>query len=162
MKKDFYLILHNIRSAHNVGAIFRTADGCGVQHIFLTGYTPTPPDNSRPYTTKPERKLIKTALGAHEFVAWSKHENVDEVFQELHQKNFQIIALEQDEKSINYQKFKPEFPIALVLGNEPKGIDLPTLEKCDIIIDIPMRGKKKSLNVSVAAGIVMYELSSYF
>lgn len=160
MKKDFVLILHNIRSAHNVGAVFRTADGCGVKHIYLTGYTPTPPDGTRPYTTKPERKLIKTALGSHEFTPWSKVEDIDDVFDDLKKKDFQIVALEQGEKSIDYKKFQPEFPLALVLGNEPKGIDLETLAKCDIMIDIPMRGQKQSLNVSVAAGIAMYELTS--
>lgn len=162
MKKEFNLILHNVRSAHNVGAIFRTADGCGVSHIYLTGYTPTPPDGSRPFTTKPERKLIKTALGSHEFVNWSKFENVDEVFEDLKKRNFQIVALEQGEGSIDYKKFEPEFPLALVLGNEPVGIDEETLAKCDIMIDIPMRGQKKSLNVSVAAGIAMYEITSNF
>ncbi|MCK4635875.1 MAG: RNA methyltransferase [Candidatus Moranbacteria bacterium] len=162
MKKEFCLILHNVRSAHNVGAIFRTADGCGIDHIYLTGYTPTPPDGSRPFTTKPERKLIKTALGSHEFVAWSKVENVDEVFEDLKKRNFQIVALEQGEGSIDYKKFEPEFPLALVLGNEPVGIDDETLQKCDIMIDIPMRGQKNSLNVSVAAGIAMYEIMSNF
>ncbi len=161
-KKEFNLILHNVRSAHNVGAIFRTADGCGVNHIYLTGYTPTPPDGSRPFTTKPERKLIKTALGSHEFVAWSKFENADEVFEDLKKRNFQIVALEQGDGSIDYKKFKPEFPLALVLGNEPVGIDEETLAKCDIMVDIPMRGQKKSLNVSVAAGIAMYEIMSNF
>lgn len=160
MKKDFCLILHNIRSAHNVGSIFRTADGCGVNYIYLTGYTPTPPDGSRPFTTKPERSLIKTALGAHEYVKWSKIENIDEVFENLKKQNFQIVALEQTEKSEGYKKFNPKFPLALVLGNEPEGIDLKTLQKCDKFIDIPMRGQKKSLNVSVAAGIAMYEIMS--
>lgn len=162
MKKEFNLILHNVRSAHNVGAIFRTADGCGVNHIYLTGYTPTPPDGSRPFTTKPERKLIKTALGAHEFVSWAKVENVDEVFEDLKKKNFQIVALEQGENSVDYKEFKPKSSLALVLGNEPEGIDEETLAKCDTIIDIPMRGQKQSLNVSVAAGIAMYEIMSNF
>lgn len=162
MKKEFNLILHNVRSALNVGAIFRTADGCGVNHIYLTGYTPTPPDGSRPFTTKPERKLIKTALGAHEFVSWSKVENVNDVFDDLKNKDFQIVALEQGEGSIDYQDFKPGSSLALVLGNEPEGIDEETLAKCDIMIDIPMKGQKKSLNVSVAAGIAMYEITSNF
>lgn len=160
MSKEFCLILHNIRSAHNVGAIFRTADGCGVSHIYLTGYTPTPPDGTRPFTTKPERALIKTALGAQDFVKWSKVENVDEVFHDLKKRNFQIVALEQTEKSIDYKNFQPVFPLALVLGNEPEGIDEITLQKCDVAIDIPMRGQKKSLNVSVASGIAMYEIFS--
>jgi tRNA G18 (ribose-2'-O)-methylase SpoU len=160
MSKEFCLILHNVRSAHNVGAIFRTADGCGASHIYLTGYTPTPPDGSRPFTTKPERALIKTALGAQDYVKWSKMEDINLVFQDLKKRGFQIVALEQTEKSIDYKEFQPIFPLALVLGNEPEGIDLETLQKCDIFIDIPMRGQKKSLNVSVASGIAMYEIMS--
>ncbi|XLQ20455.1 MAG: RNA methyltransferase [Candidatus Moraniibacteriota bacterium] len=158
MKKKFYLILHNIRSAHNVGAIFRTADGAGVDHIYFTGYTPTPPDGTQIYTTKPERKLIKIALGAHEYVSWDRYEKIDDIIDKLKKEGVQIVALEQGDKSINYKKFETNKSIALVLGNEPVGIDEHTLLLCDTMIDIPMRGDKKSLNVSVAAGIAMYEL----
>ncbi len=159
MKKRFYLILHNIRSAYNVGAIFRTADGAGINHIYLTGYTPKPPDGTQIYTTKPERKIIKTSLGAIEYVDWSGHEKIDSVIEELKKKDVEIVALEQDEKSIDYKEFKSDKNLALILGNEPVGIDEHTLSLCDTIIDIPMRGKKKSLNVSVAAGIAMYAVA---
>ncbi|PID51950.1 MAG: RNA methyltransferase [Candidatus Moraniibacteriota bacterium] len=159
MKKNFYLILHNIRSAYNVGAIFRTADGAGVDHVYLTGYTPTPPDGTRAYTTKPERMIIKTALSAHEHVSWSKYDDIDDVFSDIRKKgDVSIVALEQGEYSINYKQYVTDKNIALILGNEPVGIDEETLAKCDTMIDIPMRGSKKSLNVSVAAGIAMYEL----
>ncbi len=158
MKKKFYLILHNIRSAHNVGAIFRTADGAGVDHIYFSGYTLTPPDGTQIYTTKPERKLIKTALGAHEYVAWDRYEEIDDIINKLKKEGVQIVALEQGENSINYKKFETDRSVALVLGNEPVGIDEHALSLCDIMIDIPMRGGKNSLNVSVAAGIAMYKL----
>ena len=157
-ENKFYLILHNIRSAYNVGAIFRTADGAGVDHIYLTGYTPLPPDESQIYTTKAERKIIKTALGAHEYVSWSGHKNIEDVFIKMRKENVQIVALEQTQKSVDYKKFIPTQSIALVLGNEPVGIDEQILSLCDTIIDIPMRGRKKSLNVSVAAGVAIYEL----
>ena len=157
-KFKLYLILHNIRSAYNVGAIFRTADGVGVEHIYLTGYTPSPPDGIKAYTTKPERKIIKTALGAIDYVNWTKNENVEEIVKKLKEKDVEMVALEQAKSSIDYKSFKPKADIALVLGNEPVGIDEQTLSYCDTIIDIPMRGRKKSLNVSVAAGIAMYEL----
>jgi len=158
MKNKFYLILHNIRSAYNVGAIFRTADGAGVDHIYLSGYTPLPPDKSQMYVTRPEKMIIKTALGAHETVEWSGHKEIEDIVQKLKENNVQIVALEQGDGSIDYKKFESEKSIALVLGNEPVGIDEQTLSLCDIMIDIPMRGNKNSLNVSVAAGISIYEL----
>ena len=159
-KKKFYLVLHNVRSAYNVGAIFRTADGAGVDHIYLTGYTPTPPDGTQAYTTKPERMIIKTALGAHEYVAWSKFDDIDDAFSDIKNNtgNVSVVALEQGDESVSYKEYFTDDSVALVLGNEPVGIDEETLQKCDIMIDIPMRGGKKSLNVSVAAGVAMYEL----
>ncbi len=158
MAHNIDLILHNIRSAYNVGAIFRTADGAGVRHIYLTGYTPSPPDGTRAYTTKPERMIIKTALGAHEYIPWTKHDDFASVADVLHKNGVQIVALEQGEQSIAHNDFCVEHDVALVLGNEPTGIDRTTLEKCDTMIEIPMYGQKKSLNVSVAAGIALYGL----
>jgi tRNA G18 (ribose-2'-O)-methylase SpoU len=157
-EKKIYLVLHNIRSAYNVGAIFRTADGAGVEHIYLTGYTPAPPDGTRIYTTKPERMIIKTALGANEYVSWSQHHDFADVATELKKRSVTIVALEQGERSIDFRSYKSVGDIALVLGNEPVGIDEETLTQCEVMIDIPMHGKKKSLNVSVAAGIALYAL----
>lgn len=157
-EKSIYLVLHNIRSAYNVGAIFRTADGAGIKHIYLTGYTPAPPDGTRLYTTKPERMIIKTALGANDFVPWSQHLNFSDVVAELKKDHVTIVALEQGEHSVDFRSYDPAGDIALVLGNEPVGIDEETLAQCDVMIDIPMYGQKKSLNVSVAAGIAMYGL----
>jgi len=158
MKNKFYLILHNIRSAYNVGSIFRTADGAGIKKIYLTGYSPVPADGSKIYETRAQKMLTKTALGAEKNISWEKIENLNDLIKKLKQDKFQIVALEQDNKSIGYKKFKPKFPLALIVGNEVKGIDKRILKKCDKIIEIPMRGKKKSLNVSVAAGIALYEI----
>lgn len=154
--KDISLILHNIRSAHNVGSIFRTADASGVSHIYLTGYTPRPYDGSKPYTTKPERGIIKIALGAEESVPWSGHDTIEEVINDLKSKGAHIVALEQDECSVSYRDFIAHFPLALILGHEPTGIDAEILDHCDAIIELPMHGTKQSLNVSVAAGIALY------
>ena len=157
-KRKISLILDNIRSAHNVGSIFRTADATGVSHIYFTGYTPKPYDGTLPYTTKPERGIIKTALGAEKFVNWSFHENIDKLLRELKDKNVRIVGLEQDKRSVDYLSYDFSGDIALVLGNEPKGISNSVLSQCDDIIEIPMLGKKKSLNVSVATGVALYAL----
>ncbi len=156
--RKFYLILHRIRSAYNVGSMFRTADGMGVDKIYLTGFTPNP--SSKPYIlqSKAEKMLSKTALGADQYVAWEKKRNISQVIEKLKKDKFQIVALEQDEKAIDYKKFIPSSKIALIVGNEPRGLDKRILKKCDIIIEIPMRGKKKSLNVAVAMGVAGFNL----
>lgn len=154
-----YLIVHNVRSAYNVGAVFRTADGAGVAKIYLTGYTPVPYNSKKDtYQTQAQKMISKTALGADEFVAWERVKNLGKLILALKSQGIQIIALEEDKEAVNYKKFKPQFPCALILGNEVRGIDKKILDKCDDIIFIPMRGKKESLNVSVATGIAIYEL----
>jgi tRNA G18 (ribose-2'-O)-methylase SpoU len=160
MKKEFYLILHNIRSAYNAGAIFRTADGIGISKICLSGYTPTPEDGKKLYQTKSEKMIAKTALGAEMYISWEKNKNVSSLLAKLRNNKFQIVALEQNKRSIDYRKFKPKFPIALVIGNEPRGINKKILDKCDAIIEIPMQGRKESLNVAVAVGVAGYEIKS--
>ncbi|OGF51908.1 hypothetical protein A3I27_00970 [Candidatus Giovannonibacteria bacterium RIFCSPLOWO2_02_FULL_43_11b] len=139
-----YLILHNIRSVYNVGAIFRTADAAGVSKIYLTGYTPDPAQ--------------KTALGAQKFVLRERKRDIGELIKNLWTSDVQIVALEQAKNAIDYRKFKPIFPIALILGNEVRGLSPALLKKCNKIIQIPIYGKKESLNVSVAAGIALFEL----
>ncbi|MDP3785306.1 MAG: RNA methyltransferase [bacterium] len=149
-----FLVLHNIRSLHNVGSIFRTADGAGVSKIFLTGYTPSPVDVFGKY----RREISKTALGAEKYVPWEKPRPAAVLIKRLKRFNVQIVALEQTKGAVDYRKFKPEFPIALILGNEVRGLSKSVLQKCDKIIYIPMRGRKESLNVSVAAGIALFSL----
>ena len=151
MKIEVFLILHNIRSLYNVGSIFRTADAAGVSKIFLTGYTPSPRDVFGNF----RKEISKTALGAEKYMPWQKMSDIGGLTEELNGKKVQIVALEQSEKSIDYRKFRPRFPIALILGNEVRGISPALLKKCDKIIEIPMRGRKESLNVAVSAGVAL-------
>lgn len=158
--KKLVLIIHNVRSAHNVGSLFRTADGAGVDHIILSGYTPTPVKENTSYPTKAQKELAKTALGAEKNVLWEKKVSLGRIFAKLHQEKFEIVALEQHEKSIDYLKYVPKKNVALLVGNEVRGVDAKILKQCDVIIEIPMRGKKNSLNVSVATGIALYQIMS--
>src|SRR3989344_5136623 len=135
------LILHNIRSVHNVGAIFRTAEAVGVEKIYLTGYTPTPVDRFG----RKRSDFHKSALGAEEMVLWE----VGEIGKVIHDLRFtihdmEIVALEQNQKSIDYKTYKSNKNFALILGNETKGVEKEILDKCDKIIEIPMKGEKES------------------
>ena len=158
----FYLILHRIRSAYNVGSMFRTADGIGVDKIFVTGFTQRPSLKEYEMQTKAEKMLSKTALGADKYVEWEGAKNISTIINRLKKEGVKIVALEQDEKSIDYRKLNSVIgknkSIALIVGNEPRGIDKRILKKCDKIIEIPMRGKKSSLNVAVSVGIAGYEI----
>lgn len=147
----FYLILDNIRSLYNVGSIFRTADAGNVDKIFVCGITGKPTSD----------KVKKVSLGAEDSVEWEYAKQTFRVIEFLKKQKFQIAALEQSKKSVLYSKFKPKFPIALIVGNEVKGISKNILNRADKIIELPMKGKKESLNVSVAAGIAIYELNKY-
>jgi len=147
MKENFCVILHNIRSAFNVGSIFRTADAVGVQKIFLTGYTPTPDKN---------KEILKTALGAENFVKWEKYQNISYLLKKLKEQKYYLAAVEQAKSSIPFYKFQPKLPLVLILGNEVRGLDKRLLTKVDSIIEIPMYGRKESLNVGVAFGIAAY------
>lgn len=137
------VICHNIRSRENVGSIFRTTGAFGVDKIFLTGYTPAPP----------HEKISKTALGAENFVPWEKVFSITRLIKKLRRDGFEIAALEQSRKSIALAEYRPQKKIALIIGNEVSGILPRILKQCDRIIEIPMRGKKESLNVAVAFGI---------
>jgi len=148
MPKEFVLLLRNIRSRFNVGAIFRTADAAGVSKIYLCGITPSPP----------HPKIDKVALGAQKYIPFEKYKQTARLINELKSKGFHIIALEQSKKSNPYYKFKPKFPLALVLGSEVKGLPPKLLKLCHKIIEIPMYGRKESLNVAVAAGVVCFEI----
>ena len=150
--------MHDIRSAYNVGAIFRTADGAGVSKIYLSGYTPTPNSNEKFKNTRADKMIEKTALGAEKIIPWEKCDNLEKLLEELKGQKINVVALEKNDVSTDIKKFKPEFPMALILGNEVDGVMENILQKCDAVVSIPMRGEKESLNVSVAAGIAMYEL----
>ena len=158
-EKKFYLILHRVRSAYNVGSMFRSADGIGVDKIFITGFTQAPSEKEYAFQSKAEKMLSKTALGADKYVPWEKARSLGKLIEKLKNENFQIVALEQNENSIDYRSFKPKDKIVLIVGNEPRGIDKRILKKCDIIMELPMRGQKQSLNVAVALGIAGYKLT---
>jgi len=152
-------VLHNIRSLHNVGSIFRTADAVGAEKIFLCGYTSAPFDEYG----LPRGSLIKTALGAENYLAWEKRGSTAKVLDELKQKGYLIYAVEQGKGSVRADRLKLSKKqwgrAVLVVGNEIKGLSPGVLKRCDKILEIPMRGKKESLNVSVAFGIAAYSLS---
>ena len=149
----FSVIAHNIRSLHNVGSIFRTADVFGVTKIYLTGYT------VRPDYYVHAGKIGKVALGAEKFIAWEYHKSAIKVIKQLKTQGVSIVALENNAKSIIISKFKPKFPLALVLGEERRGVSRSIINLCDKVVEIPMQGKKESLNVSVAFGIAAFWVS---
>ncbi len=148
MKEKFVLVLPDIRSAHNVGAMFRTADGAGVEKIYLCGYTARPP----------HPQLDKVSLGAEKWIKWEYYRQTWRALKELKKKGYNIVALELTEGSQNIFKWKSKFPLALVVGNEKTGVTKKLLKYCDSAVHIPMFGKKSSLNVSVATGIAVYQI----
>lgn len=152
---QFFIILHNIRSAQNVGAIFRTADAVGVEKIYLTGYTPAPVDRFG----RVDSKIAKTALGAEKSVPWESCKSVGALIKRLKKNSVCIVAGEQSSNAVSCTRWKPKFPLAIILGNEVLGVSPAILRVCDEVVEIPMRGKKESLNVSVAAGILLFKAS---
>jgi tRNA G18 (ribose-2'-O)-methylase SpoU len=154
------VLMHNIRSAHNVGSILRTADGCGVEKVWLSGYTPLPATQETPYLTRAHKDIAKTALGAEQNLVWEYHEDFEALVQQLKQEGFAMVALEQSPQSIDYEQFQPTEKVALVVGNEVDGVSKEVLALCDAILEIPMRGTKNSLNVSVAFGIASFQIKS--
>lgn len=146
----FVVVLNNIRSLHNVGSIFRTCDGIGVEKLWLCGITGYPPN----------AQLAKTALGAQGHVPWEYRADVCSILKELKASNYQIVLLEQTTQSISHDEFEPNGPICLVVGNEIEGVDQPLVTLCDTAVEIEMAGLKNSLNVSVAFGIAAYHIRS--
>ena len=150
------LVVHNIRSVHNVGSMFRTADGAGISRIILSGYTPTPLDRFN----LPRKDFAKVSLGAEHSIPWQHTKTFAGAVALLKKENYFIAAIEQDTHSTPLFDFVPpkNQPLALVLGNEVRGVSKQSLTLCDAILEIPMKGKKESLNVSVSAGIAMFHL----
>ncbi len=153
-KPEVILILPDIRSAINVGSIFRTADAAGVGKIYLTGYTPRPTDTFG----RIQKDIAKSALGAETWIPWEYKKSVSALISKLQKDGYSIVALEQDEKSIDYKKFKTPTKMALIVGSEVEGLNKKIVNTCDSVIEIPMYGKKESLNVGVAAGIVLFRI----
>jgi 23S rRNA (guanosine2251-2'-O)-methyltransferase len=148
------LIINNVRSVTNVGAMFRTADAAGIDKIYLTGYTPTPLDRFG----RIRKDMAKSALGAEEYVKWEYKKNLSTLLSKLKKEKNLIVGIEQAKNSVDYKKVKLQSKNAFIVGAEVTGIPQNILKKCDIIAEIPMRGKKESLNVSVACGIVLFRV----
>ena len=159
---EIIIIAHNIRSTYNIGSIFRTAEGFGVKKIILSGYTPYPKienDTRLPHLSeKITNQIHKTALGAEQLVPFEYHETLD--LGTLDLAGYKVVALEQATGSIALREYTPPQKIALLLGEEVNGVPPELLAAVEEIIEIPMRGKKESFNVSVAAGIALYALTS--
>lgn len=151
-------ILHNIRSLYNVGSIFRTADAAGVEKIYLCGITPAPIDQFGKYRLP----LTKVSLGAEKYVAWKKIGSTTKLIDTLKGEGYKIFSIEQSKKSIPYFKLSKSYILnskfCLILGNEIKGLPLAILKRSDKILEIPMKGRKESLNVAVAFGIIAFQL----
>lgn len=144
------LIAHNIRSLWNIGSFFRTADAFGVSHIHLTGYTAAPP----------RYEITKTALGAEEWIPWSKDEDPLTVIEDRRKEGHHIVALEIAAGSIPLSEFRSTKPVCLIVGHEVTGVPQELLKASDCSVSIPMHGRKESLNVSVAVGIALYQLQT--
>lgn len=154
IKQENILILNDIRSVENVGAMFRTADAAGIHKIYLTGYTSTPIDRFGRKRTD----MAKSALGAEECVMWEQKKMAIPLLKKLKKEGFTIIGIEQDTRSIDYKKVKLANKNVFIVGTEVTGIPRSVLKECDIIAEIPMKGKKESLNVSVATGIALFRM----
>lgn len=157
--KKLIVILYNIRSTYNVGAILRTCDGLGVDEVIFTGYTPFI-DKGLPHEQEKLRKQIhKTALGAEDIIPWHRIDDINDAIAECRRQNLKIIALEQGQGSINLaESHDYDEGIALILGEEVHGIPSEILDNCDKLLEIPMCGKKESFNVSVAGAIAVWEI----
>ena len=172
--RDMAVLLHNVRSTHNVGSIFRTADAAGVSRVYLSGYTPTPLDRFG----RTRKDIAKTALGAEKSVPWEYHKSPMALIKKLSagggpssgwkKERWNIVGVEQSPRSIDYRKFsaeggsssggKKKGKTVFVFGNELSGVPKSILKICDAIVEIPMHGRKESLNVSVAAGIILFSV----
>jgi tRNA G18 (ribose-2'-O)-methylase SpoU len=159
------LVVHNVRSTHNIGSILRTADGLGIERVYLSGYTPypkSPGDTRLPHVSdRAKKQIAKTALGAEHQVKWQHQPDIHNLISELKSQGFLIAALEQTAEAINLASFKPVDKMALIVGSEIGGLPREVLEAAEVHISIPMLGGKESLNVSVASAIALYHLRWY-
>lgn len=147
-KLPLVVVLDNVRSHNNVGSVFRSSDAFLVERILLCGYTGTPP----------HRDIHKTALGATESVDWKHYEHTLDAVKQLKEEGYKVYAIEQTENSIMLDKFVPEGKVAIVFGNEVMGVEQDVINACDGVIEIPQFGTKHSLNISVSAGVLLWDL----
>lgn len=146
-------VLHNIRSTHNVGSMFRTADSAGLSHLYLVGYTPAPVDRFG----RPQKDIAKTALGGEKHVSWSSHEHLHTLLDGLRKEGYTIIFFESGVPVAQpYHTIAYGNKIACVVGNEVEGLPIDVIAQGDICAEIPLLGTKESLNVSVAFGVAVY------
>ena len=148
------VLLHNIRSTHNVGSIFRTSDALGVSKIYLSGYTPTPIDRFG----RKRKDIGKVALGAEKNINWGYTNVPEKIIRKLKKEKYKIIGLEQSKDSVDYKKVKLNSKVLFIVGNEVDGISQKILSMCDVVAEIPMKGEKESLNVSVAFGVALFRI----
>lgn len=154
-KKDTsFLILHNIRSVHNVGSIFRTAEAAGVSKIYLTGYTPSPVDRFG----RRRKDIAKVALGAEEIVLYEQTASPSKLIKRLKEEKVSVICVEQTKEAVDYKKLSFKYPVAFLFGNEVSGVSKKLMSHCDSVSHIPMHGTKESLNVSVAVGVFLFHV----
>jgi tRNA G18 (ribose-2'-O)-methylase SpoU len=153
------LLLPNIRSSHNVGTIFRTAEAFGIQQIILSGYTPAPIDRFG----RARADIAKAALGAEKILDWKSVEDIEKYLKEKKAEGFVVVSLEQEKRSVLLADFKKNSldieKTILVVGNEVEGVDVEIRNLTDVFLEIPMQGKKESLNVAIATGIMLWELA---
>lgn len=154
MSSDIRILLHNIRSTHNIGSIFRTSDAIGVSRIYFSGYSPCPIDRFG----RPVRDIAKTALGSELTIPWEKQTNPSMLIKKMKKEGFKVVGLEQDIKATDYKMYIPYDKVLVLVGNEVRGLSKNLRDKCDALIEIPMIGKKESLNVSVAFGVAMFRI----
>lgn len=150
-KTPITVVLDDIRSLNNIGSVFRTCDAFRIEHVILCGITATPP----------HKDIQKTALGATNSVPWSYTENILQSLKELGNKGYTICAIEQTENAVMLDQFVPsanEQKIAIIFGNEVKGVSQAAIDLCDVVIEIPQFGTKHSLNIAVSAGVVLWDL----
>ena len=147
-KLPLVIVLDNIRSLNNIGSVFRTSDAFRIEKILLCGITAKPP----------HRDIQKTALGATETVEWGYYENTIDCIQELKQEGYEIASIEQAENTTFLHEYQPKNKVAIVMGNEVKGVDQQVIDVSDVCIEIPQFGTKHSLNVSVCTGIVVWNI----
>lgn len=156
------LIVHDVRSAHNVGSMLRSADGFGVERVYLAGYTPYPAtanDSRLPHVAKrATQQIAKTALGAEKTLRWHRESDVLGLVTKLREEGFSVVALEQTSKALAITDFETAGDVALIVGSEIGGIDQDLLNAADIQVVIPMLGEKESFNVAVAASVALYHL----
>jgi len=158
--RKIVVIAHDIRSTHNVGSLLRTAEGLGVEKVYLTGYTPYPlhdKDARLPHlANKIHQQIQKTALGAEKSQKWEQSENIEAVIASLKQEGYAIAALEQAQGAISLPEYQPPDKIAILLGTEVEGLDTELLALCSSALEIPMFGQKESFNVVQAAAMCIY------